>query len=470
MRYTILSTPFRKQYLLLLLAGLLLSGCKKFLELPPPVNELVSDVVFDNDASATAAVIGIYADMANSTVPNQFTESGISLYAGMCADEIKFYSPGVKQEFVNNQITEINHAYISSNFWDRAYKFIYTANLCMEGLTRSTKVSSNVKTMLMGECKFIRAFCFFHLVNLFGDVPLTVVSDYKVTSELPRAPVADVYQRIITDLTEAREALGDGYPSTGKVRPNKATVNALLARVYLYQHDWPNAEALATAVIESVNPLYSLLADLSTVFLKNSDEAIWQLLPTSPVNNTAEGNLVLPGTPTSTPTYLLTDSLVNAFEPNDLRKTNWVATRTFQGLPYSYPYKYKIKTGTTITEYYMVFRLAEQYLVRAEARVKQNKLELAAADINMIRTRAGLPNTTAVTPAALLSAIEQERRVELFAEWGNRWYDLKRGDFNHMDSIMKLKPVVNWQPTDVLWPIPISQLRANPRLTQNPGY
>jgi hypothetical protein len=79
-----------------------------------------------------------------------------------------------------------------------------------------------------------------------------------------------------------------------------------------------------------------------------------------------------------------------------------------------------------------------------------------------------LPNTAANTQSSLLLVIEQERRIEFFAEWGHRWLDLKRT--NRADPILGALKPATWQPTDVLWPIPQDQINLNPSLTQNPGY
>jgi hypothetical protein len=118
----------------------------------------------------------------------------------------------------------------------------------------------------------------------------------------------------------------------------------------------------------------------------------------------------------------------------------------------------------------MVLRLAEQYLVRAEARLKQNKLtgnNSAASDLNAIRHRAGLLNSTAITSEALMAEVLEQRKLELFSEWGHRWLDLKRTG----NATNVLGPVkASWQPTDTLYPIPKYELINNHNLTQNEGY
>src|SRR3546814_2883222 len=111
-----------------------------------------------------------------------------------------------------------------------------------------------------------------------------------------------------------------------------------------------------------------------------------------------------------------------------------------------------------------MLRLAERYLIRAEARARQDKLagpDGATFDINAIRLRSGLDATDALTKEQLLAAIEQERRVELFAEWGHRWFDLKRTA--RASEILKPQKGENWQQTDMLYPIPTID-RKNTRL------
>jgi len=146
---------------------------------------------------------------------------------------------------------------------------------------------------------------------------------------------------------------------------------------------------------------------------------------------------------------------------------SWVDSITESGQTYYFPFKYKIQSGATLTEYSMVLRLAELYLIRAEARVYLNNLSGAEEDLNVIRNRAGLPVTDATDNTTLLNAIMQERRVELFTEWGHRWLDLKRT--GQADSVLApQKP--QWQTTSVLYPIPQSEIQNDPNLIQNPGY
>lgn len=378
-----------------------------------------------------------------------------------------FYSVSSKDEFIKNEISITNHSTIEGVFWNAAYKYIYASNLIVENATASTQLTAPVKNSVVGQALFIRAFCYFHLMNLFGDVPLATTSDYRVNAVLPRTAKSNVMAQVIDDLVKAQNLLLTTYPSTERVKVNKWTAAALLARVYLYKQDFANAEIQATNVINS--GMYTLETNLSNVFLKASNEAIWQLRPVNPVYNSYEGNAILPATTSSTPTYLITTGLLNAFEAGDARRTAWVQSRSFASQTVYYPYKYKVYgSSAPLTEYYMMFRLAEQYLIRAEARTMQSNISGAQSDINKIRNRAGLGNTIANDQTTLLNAIGQERRIELLAEWGHRWYDLKRTQ--RANTILGALKPTTWQSTDVLWPIPQSQINLNPFLTQNPGY
>ena len=115
----------------------------------------------------------------------------------------------------------------------------------------------------------------------------------------------------------------------------------------------------------------------------------------------------------------------------------------------------------------MVIRLAEQYLIRAEARAQQNKLGEAKTDLDVLRNRAGLPGTTASTQSQILNAVLHERQVELFSEMGHRWIDLKRT--GQIDAILSVEKT-GWNTNASLYPIQLSQLEANLNLKQNPGY
>ena len=439
--------------------------CRKLAEVKTPDHLVLSDVTFGSDATALSALTGIYSEMAATA--NTFMNSATTLYGGLAADELTYYTPGTRDEFSKNEISLLNHGTIETLFWNQAYRYIYTANSCMEGAAKSPNLSQATRHLIEGEAKFIRAFSYFYLVNYFGGVPLVTTTDYRSNAGLKRASVDDVYTRIVQDLSDAEQKLSGSYPTGERIRPNRWAASALLARVLLYQGKWVEAERKATDVISQ--PVYNLSPSLNSVFLKNSVEAIWQLQSVNPVLNTQEGIAIIPATPTALPTYLITPSLYQSFEAGDARKASWIASRTYLNQTIYYPAKYKVGgSNDPQTEYYLVLRLAEQYLIRAEARAQLAALSGALADLNKVRTRAGLPDYSSNVVGDLLTAIEKERRSELFAEWSHRWLDLKRT--GRADAVLAPLKGSTWQPTDVLWPLPENQLRLNSNLTQNPGY
>ncbi len=465
MKFKILRKIILNYAIIIAIIGIFSSGCKKFVDVPSPPNKLTDANSFSSNATAQSAVNGIYAQMTTSS---GFASGGIfsvTQLAGLSADEfVTYWSGGSTQPFYLNSVNSGNSAL--GSIWNEPYKYIYSANAILEGVNSSSGLSDSVKQSVIGQAKFIRAFCYFYLTNLFGDVPLYTTSNYQINSVARRSTKSEVFNQIISDLQEAQGLLPADYSlSTGqRYVPNKWAALALLARTYLYENKFDSASAEATLVINNTD-LYSLPADLNSVFLANSQEAIWQLLPVTPSINTHEGATFIL---TTQPFFIaLSQYVLASFEPGDLRLSNWVNSYSNGTNTWYYAYKYKVQAGSTVTEYSMVLRLAEQYLIRAEARAQMNDIPGSQSDLNSIRTRAGLPNTTADNKDSLLLAIDHERQVELFSEWGHRWLDLKRR--NRADDLLGAqKP--GWQPIDTLYPIPSSEILNNSNIIQNAGY
>ncbi len=462
----------RKVYICL--AGVLIfcaTACKKFVDTPLPKNEIISDVVFTDDKTATASITGMYTSM--NAFNYQYANILMSYLNGMLADEVYYLTT-----FANYDVFSTNSLLPGSQYvetmWADQYRFIFQANRCIEGLTTADKLTPAVRAQLLGEAYFMRAFMHFYLVNMYGDVPLITSSDFKKNNVLPREKSTIVYDTLINDLKKAKDLMADDYPGGFRTRPNKAAATALLARAYLYTRQWALAESTASEVLG--NNRYALLKDLNTVFLAESKEALWQLqsVNTAGGRNTWEGNTTVPASPTGNALFRLdSNNLVKKFEADDLRLKNWVDNRKNPAgaITHYFPFKYKVRTNASgaVTENSMVLRFAEQYLIRAEARIQQDKLTDGRSDLDSIRRRAGLPVlSTTLDKAALLLAVEKERKAELFAEWGHRWFDLKRTG----RSSAVLAPIkgAKWQDTDVLYPIPTSARSTNIHLTQNDGY
>ncbi len=442
--------------------SLLVSSCEKFVDLGAPPTQVLASEAFATDASANSVIRGLYTATLSINLAGTST-----FYTGLAADDLQYNATDPNTaEFYSNSLLNTNGNV--ANFWSNCYQLIKNANNAISGLEASTTLTQSVKDQLLGEAKFFRAYAYFYLANLYGDVPLQLRDDLHAFEDaaLSRMPVQQVYDQIIADLKDAESKMATTYDATAspRGRANKAAASALLARVFLYQKDYQNAESYATKVLQSSD--YGMPTPDKS-FINSSNEVILQLGTQTGVT-TFGSNYITAAT--STPGYTLPDAVYNSFEtaPNiDLRKTNWTSPKTVSNKIYYAITKYKVASGTG-SEYHIVLRLAEQYLIRAEARARLGKITEARTDVDAIRNRAGLAGlSTSLNQTQLLAAIETERLHEFFGEFGHRWLDLKRTE----RASTVLSPIKsNWQPTDVLFPIPQTQILINKNLTQNPGY
>jgi hypothetical protein len=212
---------------------------------------------------------------------------------------------------------------------------------------------------------------------------------------------------------------------------------------------------------------YTPLISADSVFLRNSRPAILQIWRNE--GYTFLGQTFLPSEG-SFSFYPFTEDFMQSFEPADKRKDSWTRSFSYGGATYYNCYKYRNRTAAIAgrEEYLMVLRIEEQYLIRAEAFAHLDNTRDAIADLNVLRSRAGLPALSDTTMRdACLRLVEQERRMELFTEWGDRWFSLRRT--GRLEEVMKaIKP--GWKSTAALYPIPQEERNRNPRLSQNNGY
>lgn len=449
---------------LITLVLLSLNACDSFTEVELPTSQLTGESVYQDVTTAKAALADIYARMRDGGVVSGAQFGGTPLMANY-ADDMEFFGGNADIEQFNKHTLQPSNSFLAI-LWDRTYGELYAINALLEGVQKSTAIKGEDKDRLIGEALFLRAYLNFYLVNLFGDIPYVTSADYTINTTIGRTPQAEVWQNMVNDLLQAEALIPQTYPTTERVRPNKSTVTALLARVYLYMGNYSEAEAHATTVLS--NPLYTWDTNPATAFLKESPAIIWSAQSGAAGLNTQDGrSYIFSFGPPSKPA--MSDGLRNAFEPGDLRRTNWVRSIT-DGTNFWYQaYKYKRNLSTTPSqEYTVLFGMAEQYLIRAEARAIVGDISGAQQDLNVIRSRAGLPDTTADTSASLMQAILNERRVELFTEQSHRWFDLKRTG-NAAMALSGVKP--GWKNTDLLLPIPEKELLLNSNLLpQNPGY
>lgn len=457
-----------------------LGSCKKYLDEPLPAGTISNANAFNSDNSVSSVVTGNFENILNAGV-----------FGGSYSQNLEYSTGLYTDELINLNTTNTTSIAFYTNaiatdpgWWQNSYNQVYGVNAALTGI-ETTTAQLYYKNQWLGESYFSRALLYFYLTNLYGAVPVSLTTDVTTNDQLPRTAQTQVYQQIVSDLKQAQGLLNGGYTdaygasTSSRVRPNRYAALALLAKVYLYTQKWDSAEMEADSVI--TNSIYAL-APLTSAFTSNSTETIWAL---STPTNTAEfeygfyvngmpNPMVSPNTPTTYQVYACLDTnLVNTFEPGDNRLADWVRTVPVTGsspaLTYYFPYKYN--SSALGGQNQMVLRLGETYLIRAEARAEQGELSGAQSDLNAVRTRAGLGATTATDEPGLLSAIAHERRVELFTEGGNRFFDLKRT--GKIDSVMgAFAPVKGgtWSDYMQLFPLPINDLQQDANLTQNPGY
>jgi len=447
------------------LSALTVTSCKKFVEIEPPINSFVASTAYDTDELVKSNIAGLHS--YNFIVGSGYYDTDSHLYPGMSADEISYYTAAY-DEFLNNSIQDINTT--NRGMWSAPYKTIYQSNLMITALAKATNISAPVMAEALGTAKFFRGLAHMNLASLFGDVPIILSTDVKESSTIPRSPRTAVYAQVIKDLTEAK-AHFKGITKSNLYANEKSTT-ATLARVYLYDKQWQKAADAATELISGALKGTLVLEDVPKVFLRTSRETILAISSDgsnkSSVNYTYGGTLYLPVLRTI---YNITPNLISAFEPGDLRRTNWVGTFSGTVGTTYYPFKYKLKaspSNAALAEDQVLIRLSEMYLIRAEALAQLGQPALALADVNAIRLRSGLSALpTTLTAAATLLAVEQERRVELFSE-GHRWIDLTRT--GRADAVLGAYKGSKWKSSAALYPIPAKERELNPNLTQNPGY
>ncbi|MDF2188704.1 RagB/SusD family nutrient uptake outer membrane protein [Paraflavitalea sp. CAU 1676] len=464
-----------------MLGGILygLSGCQKLVDVPAPATSIPQHLVFSSDQEAISALAGSYYKMVNTPIPT-LINGGMTIYCGLASDELVLFDQGngpAMQFFQNN--LQANNPIVGTNFWEATYQSIYQFNAILEAVQSAPMLSPAVKDQLTGQALFGRALLHFHLVAVFGPVPLITSTNWRTTNLQKRDTVATIYQHLIGDLKRAQDLLPAAYTllPEGRTSANKWAAAALLAKIYSLSGNWPDVERECDKIIASGD--YSLAATPSEVFLLNSSEAILQLKQDNTAysfNATREGLTLLPidGVFPFPPYGYLSTSVLAGFEPGDQRKADWTRSREINGNLLYYPAKYKVgpsqaEPGAPVLEAYMVLRLAEVFLLRAEARHQEGDLNGAIDDLNLIRQRASLPPLRkTLSGIDVFGALERERQAELFCEWGHRWIDLRR--WNLVENVLSANKGHSVTASAQLFPIPANELMSNPALEQNKGY
>jgi len=447
--------------LLLTLATALQFSCNKLVEIPASKDQIESTLVFADSTIATTALLGTYYTMGTVHSNIKF----ISLYTD---EYVSTSATTVNIEYANSKVLSTNTN--NASLWANLYSVIYQCNSILEGIEASGNLSPLAKKQLAGEARFLRAFAYFYLINLYDYIPLILSTNVDSNKNAVQVNPTQIYAQMISDLNQSKLNLKTAYQGAGHVRANSLCAEALLARISLFQKNWQAAADESAKVISS-GTYNTKDVKPEDVFLAGSNESILQLWM---INGfLSDATQFIPASATTTPVYTVRDKLYQTFENADLRKSKWIGLNTVSGAGqttiYPFPAKYKARVANTAKpEFAMALRLAEQYLIRAEALARLNQVPAAVDDLNIIRSRAGLsPLDKTISQEACLLEISVQRRIELFGEWGSRFLDLKRtGQLD--ETIGSLKP--GWKPTAKAFPIPQNEIIYNPKLIQNDGY
>lgn len=473
-----------------ILTGLCLTLCVascNVLEQTPESN-FTPENFYRNADDAKAAVSSVYDLMNTAEMYNQI----VWILQDQATDDSEWGGGRSTANQAKNDLDKYTFTPATSTFqslWAATYRAINRANTVISRVPNVT-MDTDLKNRLIAEAKFMRGFYYFNLVRLFGGVPLVTKETTSLNDlAVARASVDEVYQQVIQDFTEAEAVLPATYGAGDRGRATKGAAKAFLAKVYLTRQEWPKASAKAKEVMDmGVYDLWANYADVFTISNKNGKEAIFEVQALG--GGVGEGSFMQG--------YMrpnfdrvngvsgfgddpVTENLYRAYRADDKRRNINLRLYTPTGTPAApasvafpcYVYKYLDPTATANGEgsnNFPVLRYADVVLMYAEALNEQAAASTEAyANVNRIRSRAGIPNLTPnLTQAQFRDSLLLERRLELAFE-GHRWFDLARR--KKLIEAMKIQnPSIKVEEYHYLYPIPQTERDSNPKLSQNPGY
>lgn len=462
---------------LALMLMLTMVSCKKsFLELNP-YQSVANEQAIQNLGDFESSVTAVYNGLSSANHYGRY----FILTPDVMADDVKQNAQANRAKEYAEYVAFADH-FIAEGMWATMYSTINSANAIINSTVSVPTAVQAKKDHIVGEAYALRGQIFFDLVRLYaqhytftsgGSHPgIPLVLSFDITNEPSRATVKEVYDQIISDMTKAISMMSDVSRNGRKSLLTKTAVKALLARVYLYKEDFDNAIAMANDVISSNK--YQLVSNANyytQLFVNNfSSESIFEIANT-PTDNRGSDALGGMYNVTGYGDYLPSQDLVSLIPTNDARYAIFTNDPVLSGAyaPFRMS-KYPSNQGLNNTK---VIRLAEVYLIRAEANARKTTPGTVSAqnDVTLIRQR-GLPSALPVVAvgSALVDEVMLERRKELCFE-GQRLWDLMR----HKKNIVRTNCTssictITYPNNRVILPISQDELDANPNMTQNPGY
>lgn len=493
---------FKHKHIVAALALFSLTACKKELDLYP-YNAIEITQSFKTIADAAAWNNAFYSSFRGR------------LYGGyMYGQDVQadYLNAGTDFGNRNGSIHRWGGSFLASDdlttgVWQGYYSSLKNINLAIEkfpgiATTRTTEADSLKR--FTGDAYIIRAYYYSELIIRYAkpydavsstsDLGVPLVLTYDMNEKPARATVKQVYDQILSDIAQAKTMLASVSGSQGAPRFNKDVVAALEARVRLYMKDWAGAVAAANSVISSgTYPLITTQPQLQQMWKDDlPKEVIMQVFVSQP-NETANTNAIYlgyqPASGKYDPDFIPTQSILDLYQSSDIRKSVYFAALPVMVGGADYPGLFLVNKFpgnpalfTTANTNYMhkpnVFRVAEQYLISAEAAAELGNDANALTTLNNLRMARGL-SALSVSGTALKDAIREERTRELAFE-GFRLWDLKRWNLGFTRGTPQdLGPILQGSDYNLLtipashyqftWGIPSWDLNTNPNLVQNPG-
>jgi hypothetical protein len=454
-----------QKYSIVLAIPLLLiaPSCKDLLD-PKPLLYVSEDNSIVNKKSAEAAVIGAY----NALSQNSYQGNTFRYIVNLASDNLRWVgnSPS-NREFDVHDVFATNTSV--SSLWGALYSTINISNNIIDKVPKveDQTYSQSERNVAVGEAHFIRALAYFDLVRLWANVPIITERTRSPNSGDGignSGPIA-VYKQISDDLDVAQSLLPLNPSALNRNRASIYAVYALKARLFLYLKNWGKAADYADLVIKEATK-FTLVKPYAQFFnAKNTTESIFEIDYTINNKNSFASNWFASNITGGTKELLPTDDLIALLRGpygGDRKALLLDINTPPKGIITYGNMNFKISTGENQV---YVLRIAEQYLIRAEAYAELEKPEDAVADIRTVRLRANAADNdlNGLTDKEIIIAkVLQERRLELAYE-SHRWFDLiRRG--------LAVQVLGITDPDKLLYPIPRQELLVDPALKQNPGY
>lgn len=446
------------------------TSCTDWLD-TKPYSSLETSVAISNLKDAQVALYGVYDAMQTS----DYYGRNFVVIPDAAADNVVL-KPANSGRF----LAELNWTVLPTTgeptgVWVAAYQTIDRANNIIANID-GVAGDEATRNQIKGEAIMLRALAHFDLVRMFAQ-PYNYTSDhshlgvpYMLVSEISspkRLTVGEDYDKIVTDLSDAA-TLMTIQPATPTTVSSWAA-KALLAKVYLYMEDWPNARTMAEDIIAHGPYVLTTNADYPTMFTNEfSSESIFELQFTS-VDNNATNQLGYIYQSQGYGDLWPSQDLLDSYDAGDIR-LGWFYTSGGDVYTKKFIGKNASKPGQEVNT--PILRLSDMYLVAAEAEAELTNDVIAQGYLDAIVQRA-LPTAADITLTgdALKARIQLERRKELAFE-GNRLYDLTRRKLGVVrgSDCTSTFCTIDYPSTKFAYPIPQIEIDANPNMVQNPGY